>query len=133
LELHHERVAKLVHHHAGQIVGLAPDEPPAAGLEQLAPGEGPFQRPAHIGRIEPRALATEATPDDLRFRVVDAGAKKPVRAIPAFDHLAVVLRGQQHLDFVRKYPGMPLQHAGLGVRFEFERGQRHGALSSQPV
>ena len=67
--------------------------------------------------VERHAFAAQAPPHDLRFRIVDAGAEKPVGAIPALDHLAVVLRRQQRLDFVGKHPRMSAERARTDVRF----------------
>ena len=128
LDLRHECVAELVHHHAGQVIGLGPDQP----LEIPQPGpsrESPAQCAAYVVRVKRLTLAAQPPPDDLRLAVVDAGAEAPVGPVAAFDHLAIVLGGQQGLAFVGEHPGVAVERAGFDVGLELQGG-RHARDSS---
>jgi hypothetical protein len=78
--------------------------------------------------ISRHAVAAQPAPHDLRFRIVDARADQPPRAIATFDDLAIVLGRQKRFDFVAEDPRMTQQHARpcIGSKFD-KRKRRHAA------
>ena len=128
LRLQHERVAELVDHDPGKIIGFRPYQAPEIGrrpcgrgaCHRLSPTHRLDQRRAQEGFIQLHAPATQPPPDDLRPAVRDPGAQQPPASIAALDHLAVSLGRRKRLQLVSEHPGMPPERPRVGVGFELK-------------
>jgi len=132
LDLHHERIAKLIHDEARQFVRFRPNQAPRR--TRRPPPDRPHERRTNPRRVQRNAIAAQPPPNDLRLAIVDPRPDETPGAIPAFDRRAVVDRGDQRLDLVAKDPGMTLHHARLDVGFQLQggrRGNRHGKRRSR--
>jgi len=114
----------LVHHEAGQIVGLAPHQPPR--WIRGPPRYRALQGAAQPRLVERHPIAAQTPPHDLRAGIVNAAPDEAARAIAALDQLAVVLRRQQRLHLIGEHPRVAGHGAGADVGTNLEEGGSSG-------
>jgi hypothetical protein len=119
LDLHDQRVPKLVDHQARKIVRLGPHQPAHRApvrTQRIATRLRPSQRTDKITFIQGDALPGNPAPHNLRAGIIDSTAQEATGAVAALHDLSVKRRRQDSLNLVDEHPRVPLEHPGTGVR-----------------
>ncbi len=111
-------LAIAVDHHAGQAVALAPNQTAEFGVDTLQ-SRAQFQSAGDAAGeefgIELLLTTRKAAGDDLRLRVVNRRAHRPILVILQRDDIAGLRVAEGFFDFTSIYPLMSVEDARAGL------------------